>query len=355
MKRAFISGVTGQDGAYLTALLLEKGYRVFGGYRRVSSQNFWRLKQLDAFNHPALTLLEHDLTDLGSNIRAFAEAQPEEIYNLGGQSYVAVSFREPDLTATISGLGALRLMEAARIVCPRSRFYQASSAEMFGKVQTVPQHEGTPFYPRSPYGIAKLFAHWTAVNFRESHGMHVCSGILFNHESPLRGPEFVTRRIAQGVARIATGHEHVLKLGNLRAQRDWGFAREYVEGMWRILQAPSPEDFILATGRTTTVRNFAECAFNAIGRPLRWEGEGTDEVGVCARSGVALVEVERALFRPSEVDALLGDASKARETLGWEAKTTVEQLSEIMVNAELRRHQQPAESGRETFAPEASL
>ncbi len=337
MKTAFVSGVSGQDGAYLSALLLRNSYRVFGGHRRVSSRDFWRLRELDILDHPNFSLIEHDLTDLGSNIRALQKAQPDEIYNLGAQSFVAVSFAEPDLTATISALGALRLLEAALVIGAGARFYQASSAEMFGKVQTVPQNEATPFYPRSPYGIAKLFAHWTAVNYRESHGMFVCSGILFNHESPLRGPEFVTRKITQGVARIASRQQTLLQLGNMNAYRDWGFAGDFVEGMWRMLQAESPADYVLATGVTTTVRAFVEAAFEAGGLPIFWEGEGLAEVGRLVTDGTVVVSVDPSFFRPAEVDALIGDASKARDVLGWTPSTTVEDLCAMMVSADLRR------------------
>jgi GDPmannose 4,6-dehydratase len=344
MKTAFISGVTGQDGAYLTALLLGKGYRVFGGHRRSSSQSFWRLNELGVLEDARFSLVTHDLTDPGSSIRALALAEPDEVYNLGAQSFVTVSFSEPAATAQISALGALHLLEAIRIVNPAIRYYQASSAEMFGKVQAVPQTEDTAFYPRSPYGVAKLFAHWATVNYRESYGIFASSGILFNHESPLRGPEFVTRKITQAVARISLGQQSVLKLGNLDARRDWGFAGEFVEGMWLMLQAERPDTYVLATGVTTTVRDFAAAAFAAVGIQLSWIGAGVCEAGRCLATGRDLVLVDQAFYRPAEVDALVGSAAKAYRNLGWKAGVAVSELCALMVQADVARAKRTAKA-----------
>jgi GDPmannose 4,6-dehydratase len=335
MRRAFVTGITGQDGSYLTELLLLKGYRVFGGYRRSSSQSFWRLAALGILDHEHLSLVEHDLTDLGSNIRALSIAEPDEVYNLAAQSFVAVSFKEPTTTAQISAVGALQLLEAVKIVNPAIRFYQASSAEMYGKVQAIPQDEQTPFYPRSPYAISKLFGHWTAVNYREAYGMFVSSGILFNHESPLRGPEFVTRKISQAAARIKLGQQSVLELGNLGASRDWGYAKEYVEGMWRMLQAEKPDTFVLATGKTATVREFATLSFKIAGIPLVWSGSGSDEVGHCSSTGRAIITVSPALKRPAEVEHLVGNSAKAQRILDWQATFRLEDLCALMVRADL--------------------
>jgi len=337
MKKAFITGITGQDGAYLAAFLLAKGYRVFGGYRRSSSQTFWRLSELGILNHENLLLVEHDLTDLGSSIRILSTVAPDEVYNLAAQSFVGVSFAQPATTVQISGVGALHILEAVRIVNPKIRFYQASSAEMFGKVKSVPQNEDTPFYPRSPYAVAKLFAHWSAVNYREAYGMFAASGILFNHESPLRGEEFVTRKISLAAARISLGQQSLVKLGNLDAKRDWGFAGEFVEGMWRMLQADEPETFVLATGMTTSVRDFTTQSFEAAGINLEWINSGDSEVGRCAVSGRTIVNVDPTLRRPAEVDLLIGDPSKAKNILGWKPVTTTRELSRIMVTADLAR------------------
>lgn len=337
-----MTGITGQDGAYLTRHLLDKGYKVFGGHRRTSTQNFWRLLELDVADHSNLTLVEHDLTDLGSNIRALTDCEPDEVYNLAGQSHVAVSFKEPTLTAQISAVGALQLLEAVRIVNPKIRVYQASSAEMFGKVQEIPQTEETPFYPRSPYGVAKQFGHWTAVNYRESYGIFASSGILFNHESPLRGAEFVTRKISKGAARIRLGLQTSMSLGNLDARRDWGFAGEFVDGMWRMLQADEPGTFILATGVTTTVRDFATQSFAAAGIDLEWCGVGDDEVGRCTETRRHLVHIDPAFRRPSEVDHLLGSPAKAGRVLDWKPATTVAELARMMVAADLARETKPA-------------
>ena len=337
MKKAFVTGVTGQDGAYLASFLLAKGYRVFGGYRRSSSQTFWRLSALGVMACENFSLVEHDLTDFGSCIRVLATTAPEEVYNLAAQSFVGVSFIQPTTTFEISGLGALHMLEAVRIVNPKIRFYQASSAEMFGKVQSVPQNEDTAFYPRSPYAVAKLFAHWSTVNYRESYGIFAASGILFNHESPLRGPEFVTRKISQGAARISLGQQSLMKLGNLDAKRDWGFAGEFVEGMWRMLQVSEPGTFVLATGITTTVRDFATQSFEAAGINLEWINSGDFEVGRCAESGRRIVVVDPTLRRPAEVELLVGDASRAQNILGWTPVTTTRELSQLMVTADLAR------------------
>lgn len=336
-KKALVTGITGQDGAYLAQLLLSKGYTVYGAFRRTSSVNFWRLHELDIAQHPQLHLVEYDLTDQGGSIALVQKIQPDEIYNLAAQSFVGVSFEQPATTAHITGVGALHLLEAVRIVNPRIRFYQASTSEMFGKVQAVPQSENTPFYPRSPYGVAKLYAHWMTVNYRESYGIFGSSGILFNHESPLRGREFVTRKITDAVARIKLGQLEVLELGNLDAKRDWGYAQEYVEGMWRILQAEQPDTFVLATGRTETVRDFVRMAFQAIGVILDFRGSGETEVGIDIASGKTRVRINPRFYRPAEVDLLIGDPAKAHAQLGWQAHTSLEALCHMMVEADVRR------------------
>lgn len=336
--KALVTGITGQDGAYLAQLLLDKGYTVYGAFRRTSSVNVWRLQELEIAQHPRLHWVEFDLTDQGGAIALLHKLQPDEVYNLAAQSFVGVSFEQPATTAQITGVGALHLLEAIRLVNPRIRFYQASTSEMFGKVQAIPQCESTPFYPRSPYGVAKLYAHWMTVNYRESYGIFGSSGILFNHESPLRGREFVTRKITDAVAKISLGQLEVLELGNLDAQRDWGFAQEYVEGMWRILQANEPDTFVLATGRTVTVREFVRMAFAAAGVTLEFRGKGAAEVAVDAASGTLRVRVNPAFYRPAEVDLLVGDARRAQELLGWSAQTPLEELCRMMVEADLRRN-----------------
>ena len=337
-KKALITGITGQDGAYLAELLLEKGYEVTGTYRRTSSVNFWRIEELGIQSHPNLNLVEYDLTDLSSSIRLMQTVQPDEVYNLAAQSFVGVSFDQPLTTAEITGVGPVHLLEAIRIVNPKIRFYQASTSEMFGKVQAVPQKEDTPFYPRSPYGVAKLYAHWMTVNYRESYGIFGSSGILFNHESPLRGREFVTRKITDSVAKIHLGLLDVLELGNMDAKRDWGYAKEYVEGMWRILQADEPDTFVLATNRTETVRDFVSMAFKAIDVSIVWSGEADNEIGTCKKTGKVLVRVNPKFYRPAEVELLIGDPAKATEKLGWKPKTTLEELCQMMVDADLRRN-----------------
>lgn len=342
MKNALITGITGQDGAYLAQLLLEKGYRVYGTYRRTSSVNFWRIEELGIDGHENLSLVEYDLTDLGSSIRLIESTDVSEVYNLAAQSFVGVSFDQPITTGHITGIGAVHMLEAIRTVNRKIRFYQASTSEMFGKVQAVPQTESTPFYPRSPYGVAKLYAHWMTVNYRESYDIFGSSGILFNHESPLRGREFVTRKITDAVAKIKLGKLDVLELGNLDAKRDWGYAKEYVEGMWRMLQADEPDTYVLATNRTETVRDFVTMAFKAVGIDLDWRGSAEEERAVDAASGRELVRINPRFYRPAEVELLIGDATKARDQLGWEAKTSLEELCRMMVEADLVRNERGA-------------
>ena len=339
-KTALITGVTGQDGAYLTRLLLEKGYRVHGIKRRSSSFNTGRIDDIYEDPHvPAPQLILHygDLTDATNLIRIVQEVQPDEIYNLAAQSHVAVSFETAEYTANSDALGTLRLLEAVRILGleHKTRFYQASTSELYGKVQEVPQRETTPFYPRSPYAAAKLYAYWITVNYREAYGMHTSNGILFNHESPLRGETFVTRKITRAAAAISLGRQAVLYLGNLDAKRDWGRAREYVEGMWRMLQQDEGDDYVLATGVTTTVRQFVEWAFADAGITLEWRGSGVDEQGFCTKSGTLRVAIDPRYFRLTEVDLLIGDPAKAEAKLGWKALISVRDLTREMVEADL--------------------
>lgn len=338
MKRAVITGVFGQDGAYLAQLLLQKGYHVTGAYRRTSSPNPWRLEELGILRNPNLTLAVSDVTDPGACHRLLDTARPHEVYNLAAQSFVAASFDQPQVTTLIDGIGTLHLLEAVRAVDRSIRFYQASTAEMFGLVQEVPQSESTPFYPRSPYGVAKLYGHWMAINYRESYDMFASCGILFNHESPLRGLEFVTRKISDAVARIALGEDHVLELGNLDAKRDWGYAQEYVDGMWRVLQAERADTFVFATRRTQSVRSFVNMAFDVAGIELAWRGAGATESASCAKTGRTLLRVSSAFYRPAEVDCLLGDFSKAERQLGWRPRTELSELCSMMVEADIRRH-----------------
>ena len=337
-NRAVVTGITGQDGAYLSQLLLEKGYTVYGTYRRTSSVNFWRLDELGITDHSNLQLVEYDLTDLSSTIRLLEKAEPQEVYNLAAQSFVGVSFEQPITTAEITGIGALNLLEAIRIIDPKIRFYQASTSEMFGKVQETPQKETTPFYPRSPYGFAKLFAHWATINYRESHGMFASSGILFNHESPLRGKEFVTRKVTDSVARICLGLQDQLVLGNLDAKRDWGYAAEYVEGMWKMLQAKEPDTFVLATGRTTSVREFVQLSFQTLDIQVSFKGQGEQEIGFDEKDGRQIVSVSREFYRPTEVDLLIGDPARAKKILNWQAATSLESLCEMMVKTDFGRY-----------------
>ena len=339
MKTAIVTGITGQDGAYLAELLLSKGYTVYGTYRRTSSVNHWRIEELGIESNPNLYLVEHDLTDLSASIRLLERSGASEVYNLAAQSFVGVSFDQPITTAEITGIGPLNLLEAIRIVDRSIRFYQASTSEMFGLVQAVPQTESTPFYPRSPYGVAKLYAHWMTINYRESYDIFGCSGILFNHESPLRGREFVTRKITDSVAKIKLGKLDCLALGNLEARRDWGFAKEYVEGMWRMLQADEPDTYVLATNRTETVRDFVRMAFKAGEIDVEFSGEHEQEFAIDAATGKTVMQVDRHFYRPAEVDLLIGDPAKAKEKLHWEPKTSLEELCRMMVEADLRRNQ----------------
>ncbi len=340
-KVALITGITGQDGAYLAELLLQKGYHVYGVKRRSSSLNTGRVDHLyrDRHEGDVRFMLEYgDMTDSTNLIRIVEQARPTEIYNLAAQSHVQVSFDSPEYTANVDALGTLRLLEAIRILGMSKdvRFYQASTSELFGKVQETPQKETTPFYPRSPYAAAKLYAYWATVNYREAYGMHASNGILFNHESPIRGETFVTRKISRAVAAIELGLQRCLHLGNIDSQRDWGHARDYVDGMWRIVQQDEPDDFVLATGETHTVREFVERAFHCVGRPIEWHGKGVAEKGRCQKTGDVVVAIDPAYFRPTEVDLLLGDPTKAQTKLGWRHTTTFEQLVVEMVQSDMR-------------------
>jgi GDPmannose 4,6-dehydratase len=338
MKKALITGITGQDGAYLAKFLLDKGYAVYGAFRRAAVLNVSGLQYVgvdDKVKYLPLELLEF------TNIyRAIEKVQPDEIYNLGSQSFVALSFEEPIFTADVTALGCLRVLEAIRAGKPDTKFYQASSSEMFGKVQAVPQNEKTPFYPRSPYAASKLFAHWMTVDYRESYGIFTCSGILFNHESPLRGLEFITRKVTYGIARIKKGLRDRIVLGNLDAKRDWGYAPEYVEAMWLMLQQDKPDDYVIASGETHSVREFAEHAFRYAGFDIEWNGKDIEEKGIDKKTGKTLIEISPEFFRPAEVDILLGDYSKAKEKFGWQPKTRFEELIGIMVEADIKRIEQ---------------
>lgn len=336
---ALITGVTGQDGAYLAELLLSKGYTVYGAYRRTSSVNFWRIEELGIAKHPNLRLVEYDLTDLSSSIRLLESTNVSEVYNLAAQSFVGVSFDQPITTAEITAIGPVHLLEAIRIVDPKIRFYQASTSEMFGKVQAVPQTESTPFYPRSPYGVAKLYAHWMTINYRESYGIFGASGILFNHESPLRGREFVTRKITDAVAKIKLGQLDCLELGNIDAKRDWGYAKDYVQGMWKMLQVDEPDTFVLATNRTETVRDFVQLAFAAVDIQINWTGQQENEKGLCAKTGKTLVRINPKFYRPAEVELLIGNPEKALQKLNWSPSTSLEELCKMMVHADLARNE----------------
>jgi GDPmannose 4,6-dehydratase len=332
-KRALITGITGQDGAYLSQFLLSKDYEVYGAFRRTSTQTMQRMRYLGIDNQIGYVPFElHELTNI---YRTIEKVQPDEVYNLGAQSFVGLSFEEPIYTSDVTAMGPLRILEAIRAINPKVKFYQASSSEMFGKVVEVPQKETTPFYPRSPYAVAKQFGHWMTVNYRESYDMYACSGILFNHESPLRGLEFVTRKITHSVARIKNGLQSNIKLGNLNSKRDWGYAREYVQAMWLMLQQDVPDDYVIASGHTHTVREFVQSAFSCIDIPIEWTGAGVEEVGRNAKNGKVVVEVDPQFFRPAEVDLLIGDATKAKKKLGWEPKTTFNQLVKLMVDYDL--------------------
>lgn len=340
MKRALITGITGQDGSYLTEILLDKGYEIHGLKRRASSFNTQRIDPIyeDRHNDNVRLFLHYaDLTDSSSLIRLVQEIQPDEIYNLGAQSHVRVSWECPEFTAETDALGTLRLLEAIRIngMEKKTKFYQASTSELFGLIQEPIQSEKTPFYPRSPYGVAKLYAYWITVNYRESFGMFACNGILFNHESPRRGENFVTRKITMAATRISLGLQDKLYLGNLDSKRDWGHAKDYVEGMWRILQQDKPDDFVLATGTTTSIRDFVTMTFKELGIAIEWKGTGLDEKGIDAANGKVIVEVDPLYFRPAEVDLLLGDATKAREKLGWKPKYDLDALCKEMVAFDL--------------------
>ena len=335
VKKALITGIRGQDGAYLAKLLIEKGYKVYGADRRSGNSSFWRLKELGIEKH--VKIIYMDLLELTNIIRVIKEIQPDEVYNLAAQSFVQVSFEMPIFTAEINALGVLRLLEALRLHKPDAKFYQASTSEMFGKAQEIPQKETTCFYPRSPYGVAKLFGHWITVNYRESWGMFACSGILFNHESPLRGIEFVTRKITYYLAEIKYGLRDKLILGNLDAKRDWGYAPEYVEAMYFMLQQDEPDDYVIATGETHSVKEFVEKAAQVAGFDIEWEGEGLNTKGIDRKTGKVIVEVSSEFYRPAEVDILVGDYSKAKEKLGWEPRTKFEDLVRIMMEADLER------------------
>jgi len=338
MKKAFITGITGQDGSYLAELLLEKGYEVHGMIRRSSSFNTGRINHIYRDPHdPETRLFLHygDLNDASSINRLLREIRPDEIYNLGAQSHVRVSFDVPEYTGEVDALGTVRLLEGIRETGLKTRFYQASSSELYGKVVETPQKETTPFYPRSPYACAKAYSFYITMNYRESYDMFACNGILFNHESPRRGETFVTRKITRAAARIKLGMQERLYLGNMEAKRDWGFAGDYVEAMWRMLQAERPDDYVVATGETHSVREFAELVFGSLGMPLAWQGEGVHEIGVDSASGKVVIEIDPRYFRPAEVDLLLGDASKAKRELGWEPKTSFSELVQMMTQADL--------------------
>lgn len=342
MRTAIITGVTGQDGAYLARNLLSRGHKVFGTYRRTGSLNFWRIEELGIERHPNFMLAELDLLDMGSCIRLLEKAEPDDFYNFAAQSFVGVSFGQPVSTTQITAVGVLHCLEAIRCVNKRIRFYQASSSELYGNAATAPQNEDTPFHPRSPYAIAKLFGHWTTINYRDAYDMFAVPGILFNHESPLRGREFVTRKISNAVAAIKLGKESEIQLGNLDAERDWGFADEYVEGVRRMLEeTDTPDVFVLATGQTYSVRRFVELAFAAAGMPITWKGAGLDEVGL-DEGGRVRVRVNPDFFRPAEVQRLIGDAGKAHRLLGWKAETGLAELAKMMVDADLVRNERGA-------------
>lgn len=335
MKTALITGIRGQDGAYLADLLIKKGYKVYGADRRSGDTTLWRLRELGIFRDVEIVFM--DLLELTNIYRVIESIKPDEVYNLAAQSFVGVSFDQPILTSDVNGLGTLRLLEALRLITPQVHFYQASTSEMFGKVQETPQTEKTPFYPRSPYGVSKLYAHWMGINYRESYTMFVSNGILFNHESPFRGMDFVTRKITYAIAQRMHGCNDPIILGNIDAFRDWGYAKEYVEGMWMMLQQSQPDDYILATGETHSVREFIHYAFQTVGLSIEWHDQGVNEKGIDPKTGEVLVEISPRFYRPAEVDCLIGDPSKAKKNLGWEPKTTFEELVQIMVKADLKR------------------
>ena len=338
MKKALITGITGQDGAYLAKHLISCGYEVYGGYRRLSSENFWRLRYLEIFEHKQLILTELDITDMANCFAVISKIEPDEIYNLAAQSFVGVSFEQPVTTSMISGFGSLNLLEVIKNTNRKIKFYQASTSEMFGLVQTIPQDENTPFYPRSPYGVAKLYAHWMTKNYREAYSIFASNGILFNHESPLRGLEFVSRKITDAVAKIYLGKIDCFEVGNLDAKRDWGYAEDYVKGMHSMLQHDVPDDFVLATGKTYTVRDFIILSFQFLGITIEFAGKGENEYGIRRDTNEVVVRINKKFFRPSEVELLVGNAQKAEINLGWRAKTSLENLCEIMVKADIERH-----------------
>jgi len=336
--KAIVTGITGQDGSYLASFLLDKGYKVYGTIRRTSSTNFWRLNELKLLSDKNLTLVDYDLTDLGSSLNIIKKIKPNEIYNLAAQSFVGVSFDQPFTTSQINAIGTLNLLEAIRLTDKNIKFYQASTSEMFGKVQETPQTELTPFYPRSPYAVAKLYAHWMTVNFRESYGIFASSGILFNHESPLRGIEFVTRKITDSVSKIKLGRLNSFELGNLDSKRDWGYAKEYVEGMWKILQVEYPDTFVLATGRTESVRDFLKLTFKAANIEIYFKGNGVNEKVYCKKTNKVLVKINPEFYRPTEVDLLIGNPSKAKKILNWSSKTSLEDLCKLMLKRDMERN-----------------
>lgn len=335
MKKALITGIRGQDGAYLADLLLKKGYKVYGADRRSGDSSLWRLKELGI--HNKIEYLYVDLLEFSNILGTIKKIKPDEIYNLAAQSFVGASFEQPIFTGEVDGIGPLRILESIRLLGLKTKFYQASTSEMFGKVQEIPQTEKTPYYPRSPYGVAKLYAHWITVNYRESYGLFACSGILFNHESPLRGLEFVTRKLTNAVARINYGLQDKVIVGNMDSKRDWGYAKEYVEGMWLMLQQKKADDYVLATNETHSIRELIEHSFKHIGVNIVWKGKGLSEKGVDSKTGKTLVEVSEKFYRPAEVDLLLGNPSKAIKNLGWRPKTKFKELVDIMVEADLKR------------------
>ena len=343
MKVALISGITGQDGSYLTELLLEKGYKVHGIIRRSSSFNTFRIDHLykdESILNKSLFLHYGDLTDSSNLNRLVEKIQPDEIYNLGAQSHVQVSFEIPEYTAEVDGIGTLRFLDAIREVGIKTKFYQASTSELYGKVQEIPQTENTPFYPRSPYGVAKLYAYWIVVNYREAYNLFACNGILFNHESARRGKTFITRKISVALAKIILGVQDILSIGNLDAKRDWGYAPEYCDGMWKMLQADKPDDYVLATGETHTVREFIEASFAVLGEEIEWKSKGIDEKGILKSSGQMVVNINPRYFRPTEVDLLIGDPTKAKINLGWVPKVTFKELVKIMVTADYNKQKE---------------
>ncbi|MAC08305.1 MAG: GDP-mannose 4,6-dehydratase [Rhodobiaceae bacterium] len=334
-KKALITGITGQDGAYLAEFLIRKGYKVYGAVRRTSSVNTSRLSYIGVLDK--IEIVSMDIAEISNIQRLIERIEPDEIYNLAAQSFVKTSYEQPIYTSDIDGIGVTRLLETIRNLGGKPKFYQASTSEMFGKVHESPQNEKTPFYPRSPYGIAKLYSHWMTINYREAWNIHACSGILFNHESPLRGTEFVTRKISQGMAQIALKKIKKINLGNLNAERDWGFAGDYVEAMWLMLQKDKPDDYVIATGETHSVRDFVQVAANSIDIDIEWDNEGNNEIGICKKTGSTIISVDKQYTRPSETDHLLGDASKAKENLGWKPSVNFQSLVKMMVEHDLKR------------------